>query len=111
MLPFVLIAIGIGAYAAKTGIKAYRLSGIKASQLFSQMPLMPKNSLFARRLTGFETTLSQSEAYKILNVNPTASRDRIKEVHRKLMLANHPDKGGSDFLASKVNEAKDCLMR
>lgn len=34
----------------------------------------------------------------------------MKEAHRRVMVANHPDAGGSDFLASKVNEAKDHLL-
>lgn len=35
--------------------------------------------------------------------------DKIKEAHRRVMVANHPDAGGSHYLASKVNEAKDVL--
>ena len=34
----------------------------------------------------------------------------MKEAHRKIMIANHPDSGGSDYIASKVNEAKDVLL-
>lgn len=36
--------------------------------------------------------------------------EKIKEAHRRVMVANHPDSGGSNYLASKVNEAKDVLM-
>lgn len=39
-----------------------------------------------------------------------AVMEKIKEAHRRVMVANHPDSGGSNYLASKVNEAKDVLM-
>lgn len=38
-----------------------------------------------------------------------APLDKIKEAHRRVMIANHPDGGGSHYLAMKVNEAKDVL--
>ena len=37
--------------------------------------------------------------------------EKIKEAHRRVMVANHPDSGGSHYLASKVNEAKDMLIK
>lgn len=61
---------------------------------------------------GFETPMSRTEAARILGLNERAmTRSKIKEQHRKLMLANHPDRGGSPFMASKVNEAKALLEK
>ncbi|KAK9283609.1 hypothetical protein L1049_011859 [Liquidambar formosana] len=36
--------------------------------------------------------------------------DKVKEAHRRVMVANHPDAGGSHYLASKINEAKDVML-
>eukprot|EP00287_Rhodomonas_sp_CCMP768_P002404 CAMPEP_0196718498 /NCGR_PEP_ID=MMETSP1091-20130531/1681_1 /TAXON_ID=302021 /ORGANISM="Rhodomonas sp., Strain CCMP768" /LENGTH=119 /DNA_ID=CAMNT_0042059165 /DNA_START=135 /DNA_END=494 /DNA_ORIENTATION=- len=58
---------------------------------------------------GFEEPMSRGEAAKILGVSLGADKDMIAKVHRKLMILNHPDRGGSPFLATKVNEAKEVL--
>lgn len=58
---------------------------------------------------GFEATMSRSEAASILGVRQTSKKQEIKEAHRKIMLLNHPDRGGSPFIASKINEASEVL--
>ncbi|KAH8099963.1 hypothetical protein BXZ70DRAFT_1008482 [Cristinia sonorae] len=59
---------------------------------------------------GFKAKMDRKEAIAILGLkdNPTL-RLRLKDAHRQIMLANHPDRGGSPYLASKINEAKDLL--
>lgn len=82
---------------------------------------------------GFEAAMSRREASQILGVRcahmllfctravslllPTclhcserSSKQQIKEAHRKIMMLNHPDRGGSPYIASKINEAAECLQ-
>jgi hypothetical protein len=56
------------------------------------------------------STMSRAEALKVLGLGEGASEADIRAAHRKLIVSNHPDKGGSDYLASKINEAKDVLL-
>ena len=58
---------------------------------------------------GFKEKMDKAEASKILGVSLDANDKDISAAHRSLMIANHPDKGGSPFLAEKVNEAKELM--
>ena len=54
--------------------------------------------------------MSAAEARHVLGVDATASREEIEAAYRDLIVKNHPDHGGTDWIAAQLNQARDILL-
>jgi DnaJ family protein C protein 19 len=54
--------------------------------------------------------MNRDEAFAVLGLRPGASEEEIRAAHRRLMRTAHPDTGGSDWLATRINQARDILI-
>lgn len=89
-------ATALAARAVVTTVEAWALAGPRARAFYHG---------------GFEAQMTRREAALILGVREGAARQRVLDAHRRVMMANHPDAGGSAFLSAKINEAKATLLR
>ncbi|MFC4349810.1 DnaJ domain-containing protein [Kordiimonas lipolytica] len=98
----VMLAAGKGFLAViPAGFAAWRMFGTKASER-----LKSKSEGRARSSGG----MTRQEALDVLGLEDGASEQEINQAYRKLMAQCHPDKGGNDYLAGKLNEAKQTLL-
>ncbi|KAJ9466273.1 Mitochondrial import inner membrane translocase subunit TIM14 [Diplonema papillatum] len=106
-----LLVLGImavsGLYAGRVALRvAHRLVNPTVGANFEK----GGKDEFIKYMGGFDDRMTADEARLILGVSSLASKEEIKKTHRALMMRNHADQGGSPYVASKINEARDVLM-
>mmetsp|Transcript_38158 Transcript_38158/g.73189 ORF Transcript_38158/g.73189 Transcript_38158/m.73189 type:complete len:113 (+) Transcript_38158:253-591(+) len=97
-----------GPLFAGLGVAAAALAARGSLQMYQAWRMMPP-ALKNFYNGGFESVMTRREAALILGLRESASPEKITQAHRKIMIANHPDTGGSPFIATKVNQAKEVL--
>ncbi|EPS44308.1 hypothetical protein H072_1700 [Dactylellina haptotyla CBS 200.50] len=99
----VLVGVGVAAaaFVGRVGLQALR-----------KYKAIPGAAGFGKQFHkgGFDPRMSRREASLILSLSErNLTKANVRKNHRQLMLLNHPDRGGSPYLASKINEAKEFL--
>lgn len=94
------MALFTGSYLARTLVRAHRLRTTKSTE---ELIEMYKHA--------FEDPMTRKEAALILGVNRSADESEIMKSYKTLIALNHPDRGGTDYMAMKINQAKDILLR
>jgi hypothetical protein len=87
----------------------------KESYVLLQAYLMRSGSTNEQTANNFKSDsyrdISKAEAYEVLGISAESSQEEVIKAHKRLMQRLHPDRGGSDYLAAKINAAKDLLTK
>lgn len=108
MLPIVIgltlaTALGVAraAYRARLRLKAMPTTEFASFANRYKVDFLPG---------GFAAKMTYNEALQILDLPPNPSKKQLLEHHRRMMLVNHPDSGGSTYMSQKINEARQVIQ-
>lgn len=101
----VIIFAIAGRYGLAAPAGALALWGMRAYLLARQI-----RATAARPEQPSKQAMSRAEALDILGLEEGASEDEIEAAYKALIVKNHPDQGGTDWLAARLNEARDILL-
>jgi len=107
---FLLILAAFTAYAGRAvvalAIVGWAILLLRRKPAVADDKINPQDKPSKRAKSG----MSHEEALEILGLRPECTLEEIREAHRRLMQACHPDHGGSSYLAARINAAKDALL-
>lgn len=97
----------------------YLLSGSVSGLFHSHFNGGPATGREANQADGYTgspehragTGMTEDEAYQVLGLEKGATTEAIHRSHRELMKKIHPDQGGTTYLATRVNQARDILLQ
>ena len=91
-------------FGGRALIKKVRMNKMQAKDLFSNTKMVERYKL------AFEDPMTRREAALILGVTMDASEAEVQQAYKTLIILNHPDRGGSGYMAMKINQAKDLML-
>lgn len=108
----ILIATGklAGLFAVAAGLSPWVARAMRLHSLWQGFQRMTGQKPDEAATADPGSLLTRPQAYEILGLKPGASEEDIKEAYHRLMRANHPDAGGSTWIASRLNQARDLLL-
>jgi DnaJ family protein C protein 19 len=112
-----LVATGklAGLFAILAGLSPWIGRAMRLHQLWSTIRRMsghgrPAGERPSPPTPPTEAAMTPDQAYEVLGLKPGATPEEIREAHRCLMRSNHPDAGGSTWIAARLNQARDILL-